>query len=245
MSDELLQALGERQRTEIAASDRGEGPSDLVRPLSGTERGAVLDAAFAMLDEPEATPSSPNPVVELQTSRRTPLLIAATVLAVAAAVLLWWNLGGREPVGSQQLAALPAYAITRLQAGNALDRAADAPVPREIELAADQRIETVITPARPVRTPVTLVVAARSDAGEMKLARPERGFEVSSVGAIRIDAPLDQLLPLALGSWSLALLVGSPGALPRDVEAWRDAPDPPPWRTVSVRAKIVASDRSR
>ncbi len=253
MSDELIRGLAGHQRAELEAFDRGEGPESLVRPMADDERSAVLDAALSGLDEgsdegsegsdeAEEVPSIPANVVQTPWSRRTTVMIVATVLAAAAAVLLWWNLGVRRPDEADRIAALPSYTVTRLQAGAAQQRGADDPVPSHIQLTAAGRVRLVVTPATPSRTPVAVAVAARSSTGELRLGRPQAGVEVSPGGAIRLDGALRDFVPLDVGMWTVDVLIGPAAALPADVEAWRDAPRPPPWRVVSVQATIVADD---
>lgn len=246
MSDDILQALGEELREREQQVERGDAPPELVEPLDSSERMAVLDGAFGRLEreqasEPEgdAETESPEEVVDLSSarrSRRSLLPIAGVVLAAAAAVLLWW--GMPRPSGDPA-AALPTYALSRLDAGDAVVRSAPKAIRERIELRSDGRVTMVLTPATPVSQAVDVVLVARPSEGRSRLARPVEGVQISKNGAVRLDGPLDQLIALEPGDWTLELLVGSPSALPRDLADLRDASETPPWRTVVVHATII------
>lgn len=246
MSDELLRRLGEDLARRRERVEEGEGPPELVSPLTTDERESVLDGAFARLAEEPKEPEVPQepevdrvvPMTPKEERERSPVIaIVGVVLAVAAALLLWWGTQRPEPE-PELIAALPEFSISRLAAGPATHRAGDDEIPESIELRPDDRIELTLTPAQPVREPVGLVIVARgAEGGPPILVRPERGVQVSPNGAIRIQASLSSLVTLSPGEWTLELLVGPTARLPDEVAEL--STDPPPWRSLTVRATVL------
>lgn len=238
MTDDLLHALGRKQRADLER----EGPS-LVEPFDERERADILDAVFDRGDE-TATATAPNSepgkVVQLGARRRAPLI--ASVLAVAAAAtLVWWAWPERGPEHSP-IARVPEYAITELEGGIAEQRsddtdALDDPMP-ELELRSDSVIKVVLTPAEPGTSPVVVALLARSEAGDTKFVSPVEA-ELPEGGAVRIHGPLSELVTLEPGSWTVTLFVAPPEQLPRDAS---DTSDDARWRSVSFRVIMLADE---
>lgn len=263
MSDDLLPALGRKQREDLDAGaslglapQRGTGLEDdaLTRPFDDDERAAILDAMFERVDQVDrvdrvdrveaAATVSPSPrpsnVVELA-ARRRGVLIGSVLAVAAAATLVWWVGSGAGPE-HELVASVPAYTFTQLGGGIAEQRSepheVDAAMP-ELRLRADSNIDWVLTPAKPTQAPIGVALLARSDAGAT-LFVPRLEAQISEQGAVRLRGPLDQHVTLAVGHWTLTLFVAGPDELPTDAGIASD--DAGPWQNLALRVIIVADE---
>ena len=257
MADELLDALGRRQReapvSEDTAGDEG-APAEaaLLDPFEGDERAALLDAVFAEVDdraEPSDQPSdqpreeaaesgssaepAAAPVVDLASRRRLLRPAVGAVVAIAAALLLWLGVFRPPAPGSD---GHPVYAATRLDGAVATMRSGDSKVPTALELAPDGSIDWVFTPEAPVRRAVAVALVAVPEHGEAVVARPTA--ETSDEGVVRVSGRLADVLPLPAGTWTVHVLLGEPSALPAASPTDLDGD----WSRVTLEVKIT-SDR--
>jgi len=242
MEDDLLQMLGEDLRDRRDRVERGDAPAELHDSLGVEEQEAVLDATFDQLHSQQPAESSELAEVVPMAPRReraTGIAVVGALLAVAAAVLLWWGLP-RTNSDAEVVVSLPRYVVTLLHAGEASHRSAPEAALAWIELAPDGPIELMLTPTTPVREPLAVVLVARRVGEAPTLVRLSEGVEISANGGVRISGRLDRFVTLAAGSWTLEILVGPPTVLPEDGSALSSAPKPPPWRKIVVHATIVS-----
>lgn len=229
MADELLRALGKRQKdadesmnapAPQAGSEGAPVDAEATRPFDGEERAELLDAVFAEVDAVAGEADAPAPPVDLAARRaaRGRTLVAAAI-AVAAAVLLFLFLrGDAQDPGAPEIAKLPDYALTELRGAKATTRDdPDAP-PTEVALDSDATLEVVLTPAKAVRESVTLVVIATRSGEDSRLLEAA-GVVVTEQGAIRWQGTVDTELGLQPGQWSLEFVVVPAGSVPKTVEA--------------------------
>ena len=242
MSDDLLKALGRQQRADL---ERGGEPSsadddDASSPFDERERADLLDAVFARVDETAPAGSESDKVIPLAGRRRAPLI--ASVLAVAAAAtLVWWAWPEPGPEHGP-IAQVPEYTFTQLEGGIAEQRSdntdgLDGPVP-ELELRPDSVIKWGLTPAEPTKDPIAVALLARSTGGETRFVAPIEA-QISEFGGVRIRGPLDELVALTPGQWTITLFVAPLEQLPTDAN---DTEGDARWRTLTLRAIIVADE---
>jgi hypothetical protein len=265
MADELLRALGKRQREEPAAAvpsetnDQTMHPStagderagDMLRPFDEGERASLLDAVFERLDaggeaggaddedEPTtvAAPSADAAkVVELLPRRsRMRVGVIAIAASLAAALLLWLVVRPAQTPDRPAVAALPEYTITQLRGGDATMRSEPSAPPSAITLAPGKAIDFIVTPSTPVHGPVGVAVLATPERGAPVLTRVEA--EISAEGVVRLRGPIDALGPDAPGTWTVDLLVARPEALPNDADA---AMADGPWSRSRIEVTIAS-----
>lgn len=257
MDDDLLRALGRHQREDLDAPEEplaADDPwHDAARPLDEAEQGRMLAAVLAAVDEagpvaeaPEpagvsepasASPPTPAPVLDLEHARqrrRTAVALVMGLAAVVALVIFGMRELRREP--GPEMARLPEYATSQLRGGAAVVRG-DAPSSDAVlELAASDEIDWVVTPAEPVREPLELALLAEPAGGEAILV-PRVDAVTTEAGVVRLRGRLDRFVALAPGSWTLTLLVGGRGELPRELEQARDGE--PHWRRATIRVTVV------
>ena len=142
------------------------------------------------------------------------------------------------------VASVPDYTFTQLDGGIAGTRSdpigggvPEQGVP-ELKLHADSSIVWVLTPAEPTDRPVAVALLARSDAGAVEFVAPLE-IEVTDSGAVRLLGSLAEHIDLAVGAWTLTVLVASPDELP---SAAAEVAEPGPWRSLTVRVNIVAHE---
>ncbi len=242
MADELLRALGRRQRQGPLGSDAAQPNANEVDgvaalgegvglPFDDAESEALLDGAFAVVEgqetsaaeaEEPATQSADAPV-SLDSRRRSRVgVLVAAVAAIAAAVLLVWFIRSGEGPDGPTVASLPSYAVTQLRGGTTTVRdRPDAP-PQAITIASDATIDWVITPDRPVREALTLVIVASPSEGTPRFFVPA-GTTFSPEGVARLRGSADALLGLPPGEWRLELIVAPAGQSPETLEQARAA----------------------
>jgi hypothetical protein len=250
MSDDLLSVLGRNQREDLEREDEGASEHDaLERPFDEEERASILDAVFDQLDHSSAAPEMVAPVAEQPAASNVVPLRARrgalaggllTLAAAAAAAVVWWSWPGGEP---EQLAMVPAYTFTKLGGGVSEVRsdrspATDVAVP-ELRLRPNSSVDWWLTPEQPIRGPIGVALLARSDTGSTQFV-PHLNVEVSEQGAVRVRGRLDEHVALAPGNWTVTLFIAAPEQLPGSAEAADD--DPARWRSLSLRATIVADE---
>lgn len=228
-----------------------EAPEDDVpEPVAPVDESHTDEPEAGKDETPEEStqrPETSEKVVPLSAGERSIsddrpgsslLPILGTVLAIAAAVLIWLGARERAPqTEPERVAALPSYTFTRVVAGDATHRSADDSIPEHVELTPDGRIELELRPAEPVREPVGVAIVARPAAGPPIVTRPSNGVEISANGAVRVRATLRDLVELRPGEWTLSLLVGAPERLP-DGPAGLEV-GPAPWRTLELRVTVL------
>lgn len=266
MDDDLLRALGRSQREDLDAPEEplaADDPwHDAARPLDDAERDRMLEAvlagdeakhvAEAGVDEPAgvsgperagepelvgASPPTPAPVLDLalaRQQRRTAIALVLGLAAVVALVIFGARQLGRTP--EPELARLPEYATSQLRGGVAVVRG-DAPRPdAALVLAASDEIDWVVTPAEPVRDPLEVALLAEPADGEAIFV-PRVDAVMSEAGVVRLRGRLDRFVALGPGSWTLTLLVGGRGELPRELEPART--HEPHWRRATIRVTVT------
>jgi hypothetical protein len=239
MADELLRALGRRERAPVESpmSAHAETNDAISRPFDTGEREALLDSVMARLSDGDAskTDNPPAPVVEIASARKrsgTTIAVAGVLALIAASLVLW--LATRPPSGPVD--ELPRYAFTLARGGDASTRSATEP-DEELELHANDPIEFVVTPDEPHRSAIDVALLAEPVGGIGKLV-PVPDATISPSGAVRLEGPLDRFVELAPGSWKLAVLVAAEGALPKDAEEAR-GPGDGRWQRAELRVIIV------
>lgn len=262
MADELLRALGRRQRQEPSpdaarADDRAMQPSSatdtevyadpMLRAFDATERAKLLDAVFERLDAegasetPEhASGPAPDPgnVVSLRDRRpATRVALVALVATLAAALLVW--LAMRPPASSTDdtVAALPGYVVTQLRGGDATMRSEPSQPPSSIELSPGRTIDWIFTPRTPVDGALGVAVLATPQSGSPVLTRPS-DVSISPEGVVRLRGPIDALGAANAGRYTVEVLVGRPDTLPSTPER---AAAHGPWSRVTVEVTISTS----
>lgn len=237
MDDELLSTLGRLRRDELAEPSAEADPVHAAEaPLTNTERTRVLEAVFAKLDADEPEPSTSAAKVIAPSRWRSGALVGA-VLAIAAALVL--VIARPSMHHDDELSALPGFTITRLEGGASALRSDPAQGLLRLRSVSDA-IDIVITPDVRVHEHLAVVVVARGDDGERRMATITDVVERSPDGALRIRGPLDRFVVLAPGTWTIEWLVGRAGAEPTTLAALDDAKAARAWRSVTMEA-IIAS----
>ena len=141
------------------------------------------------------------------------------------------------------VASLPSYTFAELDGGIAEQRsdpnpAVDAEMP-ELKLRANSKINWVLTPEKPTQSSIGVALLARSDAGETVFV-PRLDVQISEQGAVRLRGPLDQVIALAVGGWTLTLFIAGPNELPSDAGGASDGAGP--WQKLELRVIIVADE---
>lgn len=209
MADELLHALGKRQREQDASEPEH---ADAVEGDAGE---ALLDGLFEALDEPSAPAQDPAPpnenVVELP-GRRTPMWTAvAVMLAAAAALVLWFSRPAPTPT-------LPEYRAVSISGGSAQVRGDHDDVADVVELRSpSDRVKFEFSAAKPVRDAVSVSLLARPATGAAVFATLH-DLELSKSGSFRLNGPLDRFISLSEGRWTLEVVVAPAGHAPTSAE---------------------------
>jgi hypothetical protein len=221
--------------------------AEVLRPLGAEEREAWVERLAAGLGAPEERPSpasssepaGPVAVVSLQ-SRARPRPRARMVwlggagASLAAAALVLWVLrprdeapGGRvadEAVGLPEAAALPGFELLVRNETVRENRSTSDPE-AVARYQPSSSVHWVIRPERSVAPPLGLRVLAEASSPELRL--PQRrllldpgAIEVSPRGVIELRGRLEDVLPLAVGRWSLRMVVAAPDVLPAELAAF-------------------------
>jgi hypothetical protein len=254
MSDKLLLELGrvarERQRAEsrderwesltegtlsederrelerLAAEDPSAAEAyEAFRPLDAAAREHIA----ARLERELAPPARLAPPTRGHRWRR--LAPALGAMAAAAAVLLLVLPGKAPPLPGYTLSVSSEQAVR-----------AGAPEPEVPRLGPGSRLDVLLRPEQAVEGPVE-VRAFLLRPGEARAWNPP--LERSAEGAVRIQGPVEALLSLPPGEWTLAIAVGRPGTLPEApgevlarVEEGR-APEAGTWRLLTRKFLLV------
>jgi hypothetical protein len=263
MADELLRALGRRQREEptpvpdetddramqTSRAQDSESPADpMLRAFDGRERAELLDAVFERLDAERASESpEPEDGIEAHAGRVVPLAprrpatrvaLVALAATLAAALLLWLALRSPAPPGDDAIAALPEYVVTQLRGGDATMRSEPSQPPSSIELSPGDAIDWIFTPRSPANGPLGVAVVAMPAAGSPALTRPS-DVSISPDGVVRLRGPIDALGPATAGRYTLHVLVGRPDTLPSTPQI---AAADGPWSRMTIEVTISTSE---
>lgn len=267
MADELLRALGKRQREEPAAAvpsetndqtmhsstARDERAGDMLRPFDEGERASLLDAVFERVDAGGEAGGSDDEDEPMPGAAPAEAPRAAEVVDLAAR-------RSRMRVGVIAIAASIAAALLLwlvVRPAQTPDRPAVAALPEYTVTQlrggdATMRSEPSAPPSAitlPVGRSIDWIVTPRTPVhgplGVMVLATPERGApvltpveaEISGEGVVRLRGPIDALGPDAPGTWTVDLLVARPEALPEDAEA---AMADGPWSRSRIEVTIAS-----
>lgn len=251
--DEVLE--GRMTAAEAMARGRARGEDEdeleaLARasmPPTESERRAWGGRARAALqatddddddDAPADSPAAEAPVeapIELATRRarrRWGWGGLATLVAVAAAVLLW--LRARPQPGALEVAGepLPPFTMTVRNGTVGEVRGSADEVGGPARYAVDSRIHWSFQPDEPVAGGLELAAVVRGDDGLTCLTRPEV-TRASSDGVLEVRGTVGQALGLGPGLWTVEMIVARRGALPNDGAGCahpRDLPCPCPPR---------------
>lgn len=209
MADELLRALGRRQR-EVAEHD-----SHLGDAVEGDAGEALLDGLFDALDagaEPKADlgeqkPTAASNVTELP-RRSSWWGVAAVGLAAAAALVLW--ISSRGP----NVSALPTYRAVVVAGGPSEVRGAKDDVATRVELSSPtDAIDWRFSAASTVEQDVAVGLLATSGAGDVVYSRAVAA-EITDSGSVALRGPLDSFIALDPGDWTVEVLVAAADAVP-------------------------------
>lgn len=247
MDEDLLRALGKRQRAAEPSERDGESVSEalspelaaLLEPIDGEEADDLIDGAMRRLDasEPaadakgESTSETPS---DESTAAANWKGAVAVVVAMAAALVLWFGLS------SGGGGTMPEYTVVSLQTGPAAMRSdGGGSVQRKVSTPAGGPIDWKFSPSGTVPGTVAVALLATNMAGESKLVRP-KGVAITPAGAVRITGPLDRFIALSPGAWTVEVIIGPPDTLPSSpdaaIEAGRDAG----WQSVPLEVTITA-----
>jgi len=211
MADELLHALGKRQR-ELDESD-----PPLMDAVEGDAGEALLDGLFEQLD---AAPSKPAPesettpatVTELPRRRSAVWATAAVVLAAAAALVLWFATRAPETL------ALPTYHVVAIAGGPASVRGDHDAVAKTLTLISpSDNVRLEFAAASPVGQSLTVSLLARPASGAPVFATASVA-EISPSGSIRMQGPLDRFIALQPGTWTLEVIITPTEAAPASAD---------------------------
>jgi hypothetical protein len=236
---------GDRTAAEVLAERQGiDDPQELralaeeLRPIGTEEREAWVDRLAAGLGAPPerrlgaaasteptgpALVASADPRPRPRPRARLAWLITAGG-SLAAAALALWLLGPRDDAPLPGAAPLPGFAlVVRNETVHEIRSTVPTPgaVPR---YQPSSSLHWVIRPERSVDPPLGLRVLAQALSPEIPLPRRRLldpgAVDVSPRGVIELRGTLGDLLPLALGRWSLRMVVAEPDALPADLAAF-------------------------
>lgn len=195
MADELLQALGKRQR------EAEGGPVPHLDAVDGEDGEALLDGLFEQLDaKAPADAPAPQATVTPLPQRNARWAALGVVVAMAAALLLWFGTRSAVPT-------LPSYRATAIEGGPALVRDAPDGVADRVELSApSDRIDWSFAPATPVEGALDVALSAqRNDDGTRVFSRATA--QVSASGGVRLRGPLSDFIALTPGTWSVDVII--------------------------------------
>lgn len=198
--------LGGRSPADAAVAarkdvDEPEALAVYQSAFTGAIADAEVDGLVARLAAAPASEPPPAKVVPLR--RRGWFAAAGGILAVAAALVLWFpSVSPRVEVG--------AYDFAVLDSDVRVDRK-DRPASETPRYHLDSTIDWVVRPAHAVAAAVELRVVAEGPGGARVLAPP---VPRSPEGSFRLRGRLADLLALETGRWRLRILVCAPGAAP-------------------------------
>ncbi len=237
-------ARGERSEAEVVAErlQAGDAPelveraAALFRPPDADEHEALMDALLA-----RTRPVVLEPTAAANDSGRAWLVRG---LAVAAALVLGWWLVPREsaPIEADPpvlaLARIPAYELLESDGGLAATRSLPVSPSTVHRYRADSELEWRVRPRSAVQGEVAVRLFAFGE-GTAKMLAADDLVEVAPTGAVRVHGLVGSL-GLARGTWTIAIVVGRPAALPSDPEAVRDGEGGDTW--IVRRLQLVLED---
>lgn len=239
---DAAELVGDAEPPELVERSR-----ELFSPLSDDERAQQQQHLLELYGvEPASGSDEGEPVASIGEDRSRPgpvrwRWLRNGGLAAAAALLLWFSLGGRPT------STLPPIGVPyQLQAEGALGatRGVDdgGPVPRA-EYDSGGTMEIWLRPAQPVEGPVVVLVYAVPRSGEP--VRLSISPEISDRGFIRIMTGVRNA-GLTEGSWDLHLAIGRPDDLPVDasfVSTHRPPSETAKYVVQRLGVEILASSR--
>jgi len=247
MDEDLLRALGERQRASEPSERDGEAVSEdlpaelaaLLEPIEGEEADDLIDGAMQRLEASESGDSAPEEASKAPTPSDEAAAnwkgAVAVVVAMAAALVLWFGMSSRGG------GTMPEYSVVSLQSGAAAMRSDDGGgvVRRKVSTPAGGPIDWRFSPAGTVPEAVAVALLATNATGESKLSRPQ-GIEISAAGAVRIAGPLDRFIALSPGTWAVEVLIGPADSLPSSSDAANEGRREAGWQSVPLEVTITA-----
>ncbi len=206
MRDDLLEALGERQREQ----DGADADPEAVPPIEGAALDELVLGALARADAKLEAVDVPKPHVP---ATRSSLRVAlSAVIAVAAAFLLWVGLGLGSPDP------LPTYEVVALASGVDTQRSFEATSGRNhTSLRATGPLDWRFAPGTSVEDELAVVLAARGPGDQVRFEHAS-GAKISAAGAVHLVGTLDEFIALTEGRWELRVIVGRADELPEDAE---------------------------
>ncbi|MBN1205934.1 MAG: hypothetical protein JXB05_13540 [Myxococcaceae bacterium] len=234
LTEGTLSEADRRELERLAQQEPAAGEAyEAFRPLEEAAReriAARLERELAA--EPAREEPPPARVIPLASRRRLRVVApAVAALAAAAAVLFVVFPRGGPP--------LPGYGLSFSSEQGVRSGAPEQEVPR---LGPGSLLELVLRPEQAVEGPVE-VRAFLLRPGEARAWTPP--MERSPEGAVRIRGPVEALLSVPPGEWTLAIAVGRPGTLPEEpgevlplLEQGR-APEAGSWRLLTRRFLLL------
>lgn len=239
---------GERGEDEVAAERLAAGDAPeavasaraIFRPPDEAEHAALVEGLLAARQAASRGSAGPATTVEpaANDSGRRWWVTALSVAAVVA--LAWWLVPG-DPGSPTQPdapwvahASIPAYEPLETDGGLTVMRSQPAEPSAVHRYRADTELEWRVRPKVAVDGPIGARLFAFGQGAAMELAAAGL-VEVSAAGAVRVAGRFGAL-GLTPGSWTIAIVVGRPAALPSDPALVRDAHDTQAWivRRVSI-----------
>lgn len=245
MDEDLLRALGERQRAAEPSERDGEPVSEalppelaaLLEPIEGEEADDLIDGAMRRLEasEPDAkTEKKSDTDSSSETAAANWKGAVAVVVAMAAALVLWFGMS------SGGGGTMPEYAVVSLQTGPAAMRSdGGGSVQPKVSTPAGGPVDWRFSPKGTVPGAVAVALLATNVAGESKLSRP-KGVEITPAGAVRIAGPLDRFIALSPGAWTVEVIIGPADTLPSSPEAAIAAGRDAGWQSIPLEVTITA-----
>lgn len=238
LTEGTLSEADRKELERLAQEDPTAGEAyEAFKPLDAAARERIAARLERELsaESPKEAPKETMPpaqVVPLAPRRRPRMIVpVVAAMAAAAAVFLLVSPRGGRP--------LPGYTLSLSSEQEVRSGAAEAEVPR---LGPGSLIDLILRPEQAVTEPVE-VRAFLLRPGEAQAWTPP--MERSAEGAVRIHGPVESLLSISPGEWTLAIAVGRPGTLPTDpgelrplVEEGR-APTAGSWRLLTRRFLLV------
>jgi hypothetical protein len=242
---------GERGEDEVAAERLAAGDAPeavasaraIFRPPDEAEHAALVEGLLARqaASRDSALPAMTVEPAANDSGRRW--WVAA--LAVAAMVALaWWLVPGdpgsptQPDPPSMAHAPIPAYGPLETDGGLVAMRSQPAEPGAVHRYRADTKLEWRVRPNVAIDGAMGARLFAFGEGAAMELAAAGL-VEVSVSGAVRVVGRFGAL-GLTPGSWTIAIVVGRPAALPSDPAVVRDAHDSEAW--IVRRLSLVAED---
>jgi hypothetical protein len=244
-------ARGERGEDEVAAERLAAGDAPeivasaraIFRPPDQAEHAALVEGLLARHAAPHGS-AAPVVAVEPAANDSGRRWWAAALAVAAAVALAWWLVPGDPgsptspdaPVVAH--ASIPAYEPLETDGGLAAVRGQLAETGVVHRYRADTELEWRVRPKVAADGAIGARLFAFGQGFAEQLAAEEL-VEVSAAGAVRVAGRFGAL-GLSPGSWTIAIVVGRPAALPNDPALVRDAEDTDAW--IVRRLSLVVED---